>query len=303
MNSASDHEHAPAQQPHELRLLRLIAGDAPLQEVLDELCLSVQALSSQPLGCAVMMADVSRDRIACIAAPAMQEAFRRDSTYSIAAGTSACARAIRDRQPVIVADTEEPGVAEDVLARRRRDGYRAVWSYPIVQNQLPLGTLVLLPDQPGRPTEADEHLIEFGVQVARLALANEYARQALRKSEQRFRDFADMAADWYWEQDAEFRFTEVTYGPGSRPAAPPYYDQDIVGKQRWDLPYVNVPEGFWDEHRRLLAAGQPFSGLHLQRPHGRWRHPPCRTSAADRCSTTRDASPAIAASAATSRRV
>jgi len=265
MNTASDHEPAAAQQPHELRLLRLIAGDASLQEVLDELCLSLQMLSSQPLRCAVMAAEVSRDRLACIAAPAMQEAFRRDSTYSIAAGTSACARAIRDRQPVIVADTEEPGVVEDVLARRRRDGYRAVWSYPILQTRHPLGTLVLLPDRPGRPTEADEHHIEFGVQVARLALAHEHAQQALRKSEQRFRDFADMAADWYWEQDAEFRFTEVTYESSSRPNSPPYYVQDVVGKQRWDLPYVNVPAGFWDEHRRLLAAGRPFYGLHLQR--------------------------------------
>ena len=31
--------------------------------------------------------------------------------------------------------------------------------------------------------------------------------EALQLSEQRFKDFAEMAADWFWEQDASLRFT------------------------------------------------------------------------------------------------
>ena len=45
-----------------------------------------------------------------------------------------------------------------------------------------------------------------------LDLRNEIAErerteQALRASEQRFRDFAATASDWFWEMDAELRFS------------------------------------------------------------------------------------------------
>ena len=33
------------------------------------------------------------------------------------------------------------------------------------------------------------------------------AKQALQQSEARFRDYAEAAADWFWEQDAQLRFT------------------------------------------------------------------------------------------------
>ncbi|KAF0162905.1 MAG: multi-sensor signal transduction histidine kinase [Rhodocyclaceae bacterium] len=94
------------------------------------------------------------------------------------------------------------------------------------------------------------------------------AQEAQQASEQRFRDYAELSADWFWEQDAEFRFTEVSYGAGIRPMVPPFSDRKSVGRHRWDLHYVNVPDGFWDEHRRLLEAGQPFNNLRLQRRDG-----------------------------------
>ena len=36
------------------------------------------------------------------------------------------------------------------------------------------------------------------------------AQEALKHSEERFRDFASTAADWFWETDDEFRFTYVS---------------------------------------------------------------------------------------------
>lgn len=91
-----------------------------------------------------------------------------------------------------------------------------------------------------------------------------HAEDDLCASEQRFRDFAELSADWFWEQDAEFRFTELIYGSDSRPASSSYYQRSSVGKTRWELPYVNVPDGFWEQHRRQLAAGEPIVNLRLQ---------------------------------------
>lgn len=258
-------EHGATLQAHELNLLRRIAADAPLQEVLDDLCRSLQALACVPLRCAVMVVDAAGGRIRCTAAPDLDAAFRAECDVALGDEHSSCTRALRQRMPVILAGALASGRAEGGPARPRRHVDRSVWSYPILQGETPLGTLAFFPEQPGLPDRRDRHLISFGIQVARLALAHERSLHALRESEARFREFSDLAADWFWEQDRDFRFTDVSYGPGSRPAAPPYYDRGAIGLCRWELPYVNVPDGFWEAHRSLLAAARPFSALRLQR--------------------------------------
>jgi PAS domain S-box-containing protein len=37
-----------------------------------------------------------------------------------------------------------------------------------------------------------------------------YAEQALRESEEKFRDYAESASDWFWEIDADYKFTLLT---------------------------------------------------------------------------------------------
>jgi PAS domain-containing protein len=43
-------------------------------------------------------------------------------------------------------------------------------------------------------------------------LERKRVEDALRESEERFRDFAETASDWFWEQDAELRFTYASGG-------------------------------------------------------------------------------------------
>ena len=50
-------------------------------------------------------------------------------------------------------------------------------------------------------------------QNARLA----QTADALRASEARVRDFAEMSSDWFWELDAELRFTWVSDSETIRP--------------------------------------------------------------------------------------
>ena len=33
------------------------------------------------------------------------------------------------------------------------------------------------------------------------------AAEEMKRSEARFRDYAEIASDWYWEQSSDFRFT------------------------------------------------------------------------------------------------
>ena len=208
----------------ERRLLREIAGDIPLATVMDDLCRTLEAISHRPLRCAVMLADTEGRRLECVAAPNLPEAFRTSPAITrLEEGDTPCAQAVLSGHPVIVPDASNVPASETLTEMRQAFAFGAVWSYPVIQDDQILGTMLLLPLATGMPDDEDGQLIEFGVQVTRLALAHERNARALRASEQRFRDFTELAADWYWEQDAEFRFTEVSYGPGSRPALPPYY--------------------------------------------------------------------------------
>ncbi|MEO8142995.1 MAG: EAL domain-containing protein [Betaproteobacteria bacterium] len=87
------------------------------------------------------------------------------------------------------------------------------------------------------------------------------ARHALETSEHRFRDLTELSADWYWEQDAEFRFLDMSAGAHSMGIAP----QEFIGKRRWDFPWTNMAEKEWAAHRATLERHEPFLDLQLRR--------------------------------------
>ena len=87
------------------------------------------------------------------------------------------------------------------------------------------------------------------------------ARHALEQSEHRFRDLTELSADWYWEQDAQFRFIDMSRGAQAMgiPA------QAFIGKRRWDFPWTNMTEADWAAHIATLERHEPFRDLQLRR--------------------------------------
>ena len=77
------------------------------------------------------------------------------------------------------------------------------------------------------------------------------------------RDLCNLSSDWLWEQDANHRFTRVSI-EAKMPAEFRYSLDELMGKTRWEIPWAeNLPESFWQEHRRQLDAHEPF---HLTLP-------------------------------------
>jgi PAS domain S-box-containing protein len=79
--------------------------------------------------------------------------------------------------------------------------------------------------------------------------------EALRESEQRFRDYAETASDWLWETGPDHSFTRVSekliaigIEPGSR-----------IGVKRWDFATdVEEEPEKWRRHSAALEAHEPF---------------------------------------------
>jgi len=81
--------------------------------------------------------------------------------------------------------------------------------------------------------------------------------KSLRESEDRFREFASMAADWLWETDVDHRISWLS-------------DENIhekwkgVGKTRWELAGASVVSEKWAQHKDILDSHQPFTGFEYE---------------------------------------
>jgi PAS domain S-box-containing protein len=78
---------------------------------------------------------------------------------------------------------------------------------------------------------------------------------ALRESEQRFRDYAETASDWFWETGPDHRINQISenlHAGGIPPSR-------VLGVARWEIAtdLESEPEK-WRLHRAVLDAHRPF---------------------------------------------
>jgi diguanylate cyclase (GGDEF)-like protein/PAS domain S-box-containing protein len=97
----------------------------------------------------------------------------------------------------------------------------------------------------------------------RLAALHARTLDSLRRSEERFRKLTELSADWYWEQDAEFRLTFMSKWLAERTGLDA---SAYLGRRRWDQPALNLTESDWARHREQLQRHEPFREFEMQRP-------------------------------------
>lgn len=89
-------------------------------------------------------------------------------------------------------------------------------------------------------------------------------RRRLRDSQARFQSLTEMSSDYFWETDADHRLLVLNSGERSR-GIPNLQQQSLVGKRRWEVPYLAPDEAGWQAHRAALDAHHPFRGFELVR--------------------------------------
>ena len=111
-----------------------------------------------------------------------------------------------------------------------------------------------------------------GTRVVVLVLIDVTERRAadelLRASEQRFRSLTELSADWYWEQDAQLRFTFFSDRGGGKTVTP---TSELIGKTRLEIDIEWESEAAREQHGQALTARLPFKDLLFRDvKSGRW---------------------------------
>jgi PAS domain S-box-containing protein len=88
--------------------------------------------------------------------------------------------------------------------------------------------------------------------------------RALLASEERFRELAELSSDWWWEQDAHFKFTYFSANADQKGSAWP---ELLLGAARWEQS-VDLDASDWAGHRRLLEQHLPFRDFEYKRHAG-----------------------------------
>ena len=90
----------------------------------------------------------------------------------------------------------------------------------------------------------------------------QFSSRAAQLERERFGTLLRISADWYWEQDAQFRLTHVEGRADDRLVQEASLH---MGKTRWELAAPGMSDAQWEEHRALLERHQEFRDFEFER--------------------------------------
>ena len=124
-----------------------------------------------------------------------------------------------------------------------------------------LVAMVGVANRAGGYSSADVHFLQPLLNsVGQLEMARR-ADIERREVEARWRSLTQLSSDWYWEQDAEFRFVRFEGNAHSSGLPNPNH----LGLTRWELPDAIVSDTQWRVHRAQLQAHEVFHDFEMQR--------------------------------------
>lgn len=187
----TERNRAEALREGESRILELIAGDAPLAEILEKL---VRVVEGQFPGllCSVLLLDEDGQRACHGAAPSLPQAYS-EAIDGLCIGPKAgsCGTAMYRKEPVVVTD-----ILEDPLWEAYRDvaepyGLRACWSTPILAHSgKALGSFAMYYREPRSPSPAETQALEMATHLAGIAIERKLAREERERLRQAQADLA-----------------------------------------------------------------------------------------------------------------
>ncbi len=223
----SEQTRSKALSVRQAQLLELVAAGAPLTESLDMLTRFVEEQSSDVLA-SILLLDLDGRHLWHGSAPSLPDAYTKAiDGVEIGPNVGSCGTAAYRRETVVVSDIATDPLWSDYRELALDNGVQACWSTPIFSaDGTLLGTLAFYYRHPGTPTEHDRQLAEAVVHIASLAIERSRSEDALRRSEERYRDLFENASEPIATVDLEGNLTEVN---SAFAAALGYASDELLG--------------------------------------------------------------------------
>ena len=187
----TERKQAEALRDGESRILEMIARDAPLEKILENLVLVVEAHFAGLL-CSVLLLDQDGQHARHGAAPNLPQAYS-EAINGLAIGPQAgsCGTAMYRREPVVVTDILLDPLWEPYRAVAEPYGFRACWSTPILAHSgKPLGSFAMYYREPRSPTPPEIRALDLATHLAGIAIERRLAREERERLRQAQEDLA-----------------------------------------------------------------------------------------------------------------
>ena len=191
ITDVTDRKRAEVLRDGESRILEMIARDAPLEKILENLVLVVEEQFAGLL-CSVLLLDQDGQHARHGAAPNLPKTYSEAiNGLPIGPKAGSCGTAMYRREPVVVTDILLDPLWEPYRAVAEPYGFRACWSTPILAHSgKPLGSFAMYYREPGSPTPAEIRALDLATHLAGIAIERKLAREERERLRQAQEDLA-----------------------------------------------------------------------------------------------------------------
>lgn len=280
----TERKRAEALRDGQSRILEMIARDARLEEILNQL---VRVVESQFAGllCSVLLLDDDGQHVRHGAAPSFPKTYiEAINGLRIGPKAGSCGTAMYRKEPVIVTDILRDPLWDPYRDLAATHGLRACWSTPILAHSgKPLGSFAMYYREPRSPSPAETRALQLATHLAGIAIERKLTHEQLRRSEAYLAEAQKFThtGSWVWDV-AETRALHLSdewyrvYGfdpnegmsawnkrlqrihPDDRARRQQAIDQAIREKTDYEVEYrIILPDG---TIRHVRSVGHPVLG-------------------------------------------
>src|ERR1700687_4416795 len=187
----TERKRAEALRDGESRILEMMARDAPLEEILENLVRVVEAQFAGLL-CSVLLLAEDGQHTRHGAAPSLPEPYTKAiDGLCIGPKAGSCGTAMYRREPVVVTDILQDPLWEAYREVAEPYGFRACWSTPILAHSgKALGSFAMYYREPRSPGPAETRALEMATHLAGIAIERKLAREERERLRQARADLA-----------------------------------------------------------------------------------------------------------------
>ena len=153
------------------RIMKMIAADVPLSEILSNLVLMIEAQSPEML-CSILLLSDDGNHVRHAVAPSLPENYVKVIDGSpIGPKHGSCGTAMFRGKPVIVSDISTDPLWEEYRSFAWAIGVAACWSTPIMSSKgKVLGSFAMYYREPRTPDGEERHLTDVATKLAAQAI-------------------------------------------------------------------------------------------------------------------------------------